>query len=619
MYSCFSVQETISDLQSCCFFVVFSDSPDGVSQSYLRRNLKRMNADVFKSRVLNSDCWLNPAPSVDDYAEQIRHDITKILDDLAPERLVKRRKSIKRRTWLSDAAIEAKRKRRRLERKWRKSGLDSDRVRYRSSCRETNKLINESLASSHAKTIQEASHNPRSLWRAVNSILHPPSSSETISPEDVNASQCGIISKYFQDKLIRIRDCIKNKLASMPHRLLPVSPRHVGSTLSECEPVTAEEVIGILNNMPCKFSPVDYIPTTLLKQFPEIFGVLIARLASISFSEGRFPTMFKRAQITPLLKKPGADPTEPSNYRPISNLNTISKILEKLFMSRILPALNDSVNFCKLQSAYRRRHSTETALLKIFNDCFGVMDRQQGTVLITLDISAAFDTISHTILLDRLETCFGVTGSVLKWVESYLTNRSQFVKIGGSASQDTFLSAGVPQGSVLGPLLFCSYVSSLQTVVPDGILFHQYADDTQLYCSVSTNNFLADVGALQNCTDVIEYWFLTNEMLLNADKSDALLVSTSQQANKLQPDARVMVAGTSVALSDSVRSLGVVIDKHLSMEKHINSVLSSCCFHIKALRHIRRCLTDEVANTVARCIVLSRIDYCNSLLYGAPS
>ena len=165
-------------------------------------------------------------------------------------------------------------------------------------------------------------------------------------------------------------------------------------------------------------------------------------------------------------------------------------------MSRILPALNDSVNFCKLQSAYRRRHSTETALLKIFNDCFGVMDRQQGTVLITLDISAAFDTISHTILLDRLETCFGITGSVHIWVESYLTNRSQFVKIGGSVSQDMFLSAGMPQGSVLGPLLFCSYVSSLQTVVPDGILFHQYADDTQLYCSVSTNNFLADVGAL---------------------------------------------------------------------------------------------------------------------------
>ena len=164
------------------------------------------------------------------------------------------------------------------------------------------------------KTTQEASHNPRSIWRAVNSILHPKSSSETISPEDVNASQCGIISKYFQDKLIQIRDCIKNKLASMPHRLLPVPPRHAGSTLSECEPVTEKEVIGILNNMPYKFSPVDYIPTTLLKQFPEIFGVLIALLASISFSEGRFPAVF-----TPLLKKPGADPTKPSNYRPISN------------------------------------------------------------------------------------------------------------------------------------------------------------------------------------------------------------------------------------------------------------------------------------------------------------
>ena len=124
-----------------------------------------------------------------------------------------------------------------------------------------------------------------------------------------------------------------------------------------------------------------YVPPNLLKQFPDLFGVLIARLASMSFSEDIFPSMFKRAQITPLLKKAGADPAVPSNYRPITNLNTISKILEKLMMSRILPVLNSSVNFCTLKSAYRRRHSTETALLRIFNDCLGFMDRKQATVL----------------------------------------------------------------------------------------------------------------------------------------------------------------------------------------------------------------------------------------------
>ena len=243
------------------------------------------------------------------------------------------------------------------------------------------------------------------------------------------------------------------------------------------------------------------------------------------------------------------------------------------------------------------------------------MDRKQGAVLITLDISAAFDTISHVILLERLETCFGITGSVLNWIRSYLANRSQFVKIGDSASNGTFLSAGVPQGSVLGPLLFCSYVSSIQTVIPDGVLFHQYADDTQLYCSVSTSNFMADVDILQECTSAIEFWFLTNGMLLNADKSDALMISTSQQAQ----NAAVIVAGSRVALSDSVKNLGVVIDNRLSMERHVNSVFSSCSYHIKALRHIRPSLTDDIANTVARCIVVSRLDYCNSLLYGVPS
>ena len=204
------------------------------------------------------------------------------------------------------------------------------------------------------------------------------------------------------------------------------------------------------------------------------------------------------------------------------------------------------------------------------------------------------------------------------WIQSYLTDRSQFVKIGDSASDDTFFSAGVPQGSVLGPPLFCSYVSSIQTVIPDGS-FHQYANDTRLYCSVSTSNFVADVDILQECTSVIEFWFLTNGMLLNADKSDALMISTSQQAKKLPQNAAVIVTGSRVVLSDSVRNLGVAIDNRLSMEKHVNSVFSSCSYHLKALRHVRHSLTDDIANTVARCIVLSRLDYCNSLLYGVPS
>ena len=285
-------------------------------------------------------------------------------------------------------------------------------------------------------------------------------------------------------------------------------------------------------------------------------------------------------------------------------------------MARLMPILNSSENFGKLQSAYRSKHSTETALLKIFDDCYKVMDEKRGTVLITLDISAAFDTIVHDVLLNRLERCFGISGSFLKWIQSYLSNRRQFIKVGNCTSAIHYLTAGVPQGSVLGPLLFCAYVSTLSSVIPEGILFHQYADDTQLYCAVSVSDFEADVRILEECTKDIEYWFLQNGMLLNADKSDAVLLSTPQQAKKLSSNAAVSIAGTSVVLSDSVRNLGVIIDKSLSLDKQIKSVCSSCYFHMKAFRHIRPALDDETARDVARCIVMSRIDYCNSLYFG---
>ena len=405
----------------------------------------------------------------------------------------------------------------------------------------------------------------------------------------------------------------------MPLRILSELPAHFGVMFYQCEEVSIAEVVAILNRMPCKCSPLDIIPTVLLKQLLDIFGTMIARLASLSFAEGKFPDSFKTAQITPLLKKPGADPEVASNYRPISNLNTISKVLEKIFLARLQPILCNSRNFCKLQSAYRQKHSTETALLKVFDDCFMAMDMQRGTVLVTLDISAAFDTIVHDILLHRLELSFGIAGKFLEWIRSYLLDRKQFVKIGDSVSATVNLTAGVPQGSVLGPLLFCAYVSAMSSVIPQNVLYHQYADDTQLYCSVSVTDLDVDVNTLQECTKDIEYWFLTNGMLLNADKSDVILVSTVQQENKLRPETGVQVAGINIALFDKVRSLGVIIDKRLSLNSHVNSVCSSCRYHIKALRHIRPSLSTEIASTVARSIVMSRLDYCNSLLFGVSA
>ena len=197
-----------------------------------------------------------------------------------------------------------------------------------------------------------------------------------------------------------------------------------------------------------------------------------------------------------LLKKPGLSKSDPSNFRPISNLNTIGKILERLALARLLPHLSISPSFSPLQSAYRKFHSTETALLKLTNDIMDTIDSGKVTILAALDMSAAFDTLDHTTLLHRLEHTFGLSGTVHTWIHSYLTNRSSFVKIDSSSSSCDISSTGVPQGSVLGPLLFVLFISPVVDVIgliPDiqnetGIVsFHQYAEDTQLYIGANSS------------------------------------------------------------------------------------------------------------------------------------
>ena len=189
------------------------------------------------------------------------------------------------------------------------------------------------------------------------------------------------------------------------------------------------------------------------------------------------------------MKKPCLDPDDPASYRPISNLNTISKIIERLVLTRIIAHVSSSPSVDCLQSAYRRFHSTETALLKVTDDIYKAFNDGQSLLLVALDMSAAFDCINHGTLLNRLQHTFGVSGKAFDWFRSYLHRRTAFVKFNSSSSSCNDLAAGVPQGSSLGPVLFSLYVAPLAELIKSlGVHYHQYADDTQLYIAISKNN-----------------------------------------------------------------------------------------------------------------------------------
>ena len=285
--------------------------------------------------------------------------------------------------------------------------------------------------------------------------------------------------------------------------------------------------------------------------------------------------------------------------------------------------------FPALQSSYRQFHSTETALIKVINDILLKMNSQHITMLILLDLSAAFDTVDHRILLERLSDEVGIRGTALNWFRSYLSDRSQRVSVHmcvcfcshGVLSRPFELNCRVPQGSCLGPLLFIIYASKLFKIVehylPD---VHCFADDTHLYLSFKPlgNAAQADaIQAMEKCIDAVRKWMIQDRLMINDDKMEVLLVGTQQQLDKL--DSCSITVGTNrISPSPCVRNLGSWFDSNLSMTDHINKACNTAFYHLHNLRRIKKYLSRGSLITLVHAFITSRLDYCNGLLFGLP-
>jgi len=463
--------------------------------------------------------------------------------------------------------------------------------------------------------------DPKLTWQIANKLLHCKKPQTLLS--SVDTALCSKFADFFRIKIASLKSSISAKLPTLDlscyDPLLFVDQSPAGPSLSSLPQVTASEVKSLLAMAPCKSSSLDFIPTSLLKSCSLSFSQIIMRLANLSFSEGVFPTSFKVAQITPLLKKPGLDCNVLTNFRPISNLNNVSKILEKLFLIRVVDHVTSCSTFNDFQSAYRKGYSTETALLHTVNNIRQNMDASKATLAVGLDLSAAFDTVSHTLLLRRLEVSYKVCGPVLSWIESYLSDRSQFVLLENFCSPNFSLESGVPQGSVLGPLLFSLYTAPVSHIFSHyGLNFQQYADDILAYVPIMSA-VSSEISNLQNCLSCLCDWFSLNYMVINPAKSEAILFGSAKRLSTLSDLKSISVAGSPVFLSSSIKLLGVILDSTLSFNDQVASVCKSASFHSRALSHIRSSLNLNIANSIACALVHSRLDYCNSLYSSLSS
>ena len=375
------------------------------------------------------------------------------------------------------------------------------------------------------------------------------------------------------------------------------------------EPVSERQVIKMVKSLKSNSVGVDNLNAFTLKFFIDRIGLVLTYIINLSFEYGIFPDRWKYALIKPIPKV--NYPLAETDYRPISLLCTLSKIIEKLAATQINSYLEKHNLLDPNQSAYKKFFGCNTALLKISDDIMDAIDDSEITLLILLDFSKAFDTINHRLLLEKL-SILGFSLMARNWINSYLTDRYQKVVAKDDCSSFVRIKNGVPQGSILGPLLFNIMISDMRQYVSFSSA-HSYADDTQLKITTKIENINIAISNANKDLQSISTYCRNNALRINADKSYLLIIGTKPAMRTLdncQID-KLEINGEIIKRVKSTRNLGVTFDEVLSWRLHINKVIGCAISRFKDLSRYKRFLNFNARKILADALVLSYFNFCD--------
>ena len=503
--------------------------------------------------------------------------------------------------------------RRRLESKWKKSRLAEDKIEYVSQRKLCSKMCNEKRSVYYKNLIASKKGDQRALYSIVNNLLDKNKSSG-ILPEHKDPTE---LANQFNDFYIDKVNLLRSKISTVSQVSISDSTSSFSGTLFDSfRPTTETELRNILKSSGIKTSFHDKLPANILKQVIDELIPHLCALVNRSLSTGSCDGI-KVSTIVPLLKKAGLDPDVLKNYRPVSDLVFLSKLTERAAAKQLYEHMTLNNLHCSHQHAYKPFHSTETVALYIVNDILIAFDSNTAVILLFIDLSAAFDTVDIDKLLYILESDIGITGIALKWFESFLRGRNQHVLIKQSLSESREVLFGVPQGSVLGPVLFNIYTRSLFEVIKNcGFSTSGYADDNNALQTFSfhiQHNLIT--SQLPKLMSEIKNWMNTHFLKINPDKTEVIVFLPEKSSDK-QLIHGAFLEGECIRFSDTVKSLGFHLDQFLNMEHHVNSTVSLCYKLLSDVASIRHLLSDEDTESLVLSIVGSRLDYGNSLLYG---
>lgn len=568
------------------------------------RNLSQINIQKFRTDITTSSLLSSKSTNVNELVHLYEHTLSSLLDIHAP--LISRYITARPHApWFDRSIQREKQKTRKHERKWLKSRLESDKISFKLARSQYNNMIIASKTRYYSNEL--ANCDTKQLFRKINKLSNPISKNY----ESPNSSLANNLQAHFITKITKINKNFSNNpdITNKNNKCL--------SEFSIFPLITNDETKKIIMTSSTTTCDLDPIPTTLLKSCINEISPVITKIINISLQTGIFPDKLKIACIIPIMKKKSADPDDLNNYRPIANLTFLSKVIERAVSSHLINYLTKYNLFGNFQSAYRSNHSTETALLRVMNDLLLSLDKGNDCFLILLDYSAAFDTISHDILLNRLTILYGIKNTVLNWFTSYFENRSQFVMINKKTSFEHKPKEGVPQGSVIGPLIFILYTADVENIISSfGLSKMLFADDTQMYIDFTKDSIYNATYSIERCLTHIKNWSTHNHLKLNNEKTVAMHIHSRYkdpvESNPMKFD------DNHINFSPSACNLGLIINDDLFLNDHINRVCRSASISLYKIGKLRKYISKDTCHILIHAFVLSRLDNCNALLGGLP-
>lgn len=460
---------------------------------------------------------------------------------------------------------------------------------------EVNKKVLKARNDYFKSSFTAAKSDMGKTWKLIRKLMGSKTKNaniEKINHNNMTYTEPVKIAEAFNDYFVSVASNLVEQLPSTVHR---ISTDELNPNSFFLHDITYKECAHIISKMKLTKTNVDSMPLKIFKQISAHVVAPICNLINYSFHLGAFPDPLKIARVTPVFKK--GTKNDPGNYRPISSLPFLSKIFERSMANKLTKFLNKFNVISACQFGFRAGMSTTDALLRITDTIFDALNNKQTVLNIQIDLRKAFDAVDHQILLEKLH-CYGIRGKQLDWFRNYLSNRHQYVSIKGGESSLKSINTGVPQGSILGPILFLIFINDLPKC-SNFFVPTLFADDSTFSAKIS--NYDESIQFINEELENIRNWTINNKLTINVAKTEVIAFTNKKIDFN---DNQIQLDGEFLKFSQTCTFLGVLIDKNVSFSDHISHVNKKLSKNTGIFYRIRDNLTET-----------AKLNYYYSLLY----